>query len=230
MCWFWHQSWTALFPLEALIKLLIGQSLCIFQILKMLLNVVRLYFSWFISLGLDWSVSRFNHYLTQAMATHSSTLAWKIPWMEEPDRLQSMGSLRVGHDWAASLYHFSLSCIGEGNGSPLQYSCLEDPRDGGAWWAVVSGVAQSRTRLKRLSGGSSSNTGVSGVDISSLYWEISAKVHRLNPLERVFLCSPSHLCLWWGLRLFLTTSSMWIYDYLKKKSLTERKILISPAA
>ena len=48
-------------------------------------------------------------------------------------------------------FHFSLSCIGEGKGNPLQCSCLENPRDGGAWWAVVCGVAQSRTRLKRLS-------------------------------------------------------------------------------
>ena len=48
-------------------------------------------------------------------------------------------------------FHFSLSCIGEGNGNPLQCSCLENPRDGGAWWAAVSGVAQSRTRLNRLS-------------------------------------------------------------------------------
>ena len=48
-------------------------------------------------------------------------------------------------------FHFSLSCIGEGNGNPLQCSCLENPRDGGAWWAAVCGVAQSRTRLKRLS-------------------------------------------------------------------------------
>ena len=48
-------------------------------------------------------------------------------------------------------FHFSLSCIGEGNGSPLQHSCLENPRDGGAWWAAVYGVAQSRTRRKRLS-------------------------------------------------------------------------------
>ena len=47
--------------------------------------------------------------------------------------------------------HFSLSCIGEGNGNPLQCSYLESPRDGGAWWAAVYGVAQSRTRLKRLS-------------------------------------------------------------------------------
>ena len=48
-------------------------------------------------------------------------------------------------------FHFSLSCIGEGNGNPLQSSCLKNPRDRGAWWAAVYGVAQSRTRLKRLS-------------------------------------------------------------------------------
>ena len=65
-----------------------------------------------------------------------------------------MGSLRVGHDWATSL--FSLSCTGEGNGNPPQFSCLESPRDGGAWWAAVYGVAQSRTWLKRLSSSSSS--------------------------------------------------------------------------
>ena len=53
-------------------------------------------------------------------------------------------------------FHFSLSCIGEGNGNPLQCSCLENPRDGWAWWAAVSGVAQSRTRLKQLSSSSSS--------------------------------------------------------------------------
>ena len=89
---------------------------------------------------------------TSSVWLWSSTVAWKIPWMEEPGGLQSMGSQRVGHDWATSL---SLSCIGEGNGNPLQYSCLENPRDGGAWRAAVYGVAQSRTRLKRLS--SSSN-------------------------------------------------------------------------
>ena len=91
----------------------------------------------------------------KAMATHSGTLAWKIPWTEEPGRLRSMGSWRVGHDWATSL-HFSLSCTGEGNGNPLQCSCLENPRDRGAWWAPIYGVAQSRTRLKQLSGSISS--------------------------------------------------------------------------
>ena len=80
------------------------------------------------------------------MAPRSSTLAWQIPWTEEPGRLQSMGSLGVRQDWATSL-----SCIGEGTGKPLQCSCLENPRDGGAWWAAVNGVTQSRTWLKWLS-------------------------------------------------------------------------------
>ena len=75
----------------------------------------------------------YNRYLVgsseKAMAPHSSTLAWKIPWTKEPGRLQSMGSLRVGHDRVTSL---SLSFIGEGNGNPLQCSCLENPRDGRA--------------------------------------------------------------------------------------------------
>ena len=138
------------------------------------------------------------------MVTYSSTLAWKIPWTEEPGALQSMGSLRVRHNWTTSLsffifmhwrrkwqptpvflpgkphgrrslvgcspsgreksdkteqlpFHFSLSCIGEGNGNPLQCSCLESPRDGGAWWAAVYGIAQSRTWLKQLSNSSSSS-------------------------------------------------------------------------
>ena len=83
------------------------------------------------------------------MAPHSSTLAWKIPWMEEPVGCSPWG--RWESDTAERLhFHFSLSCIGEGNGNPLQYSCLENPRDGGAWWAAVYGVAQSRTRLSDL--------------------------------------------------------------------------------
>ena len=91
------------------------------------------------------------------MATHSSTFAWKIPWTEEPGRLQSTGSLES--DTTERLhFHFSLSCIGEGNGNPLQCSCLENPRDGGAWWASVNGVAQSWTRLKQLSSSSSSSS------------------------------------------------------------------------
>ena len=80
----------------------------------------------------------------KAMAPYSSTLAWKIPWMEQPGRLQSMESLESGTTERLH-FIFSLSCIGEGNGNPLQWSCLENTRDGGAWWAAVYGAAQSRT-------------------------------------------------------------------------------------
>ena len=141
------------------------------------------------------------------MAPHSSTLAWKIPWTKEPRRLQSMGSRRVGHDWATSLslftvmhwrrrwhpiplphgqrslvgcspwgqeesdpaeplhFDFSLSWIGEGNGNPLQCSCLENPRDRGAWWAAVYGVAQSWAQLKWLSSSSRSERTASLLEI-----------------------------------------------------------------
>ena len=96
------------------------------------------------------------------MAPHSSTLAWKIPWMEEPGRLQPMGSLES--DTTERLhFHFSLSCTGGGNGNPLQCSCLENPRDDGAWWAAIYGVAQSWTWLKRLSSSSSSRGPYFGV-------------------------------------------------------------------
>ena len=81
------------------------------------------------------------------MATQSSTLAGKVPWTEEPGGLQSMGHKES--DTTERLHvHFSLSCMGEGNGNPLQCFCLEKPRDGGAWWAAIYGVAQSRTQLK----------------------------------------------------------------------------------
>ena len=108
------------------------------------------------------------------MAPHSSTLAWKIPWVEEPGRLQSMGLRRVEHHWATSLSLFTFMHWRR-NGNPLQCSCLENPRDGGAWWAAVYGVAQSRTRLKRLSSSS-----------SSLYMSI--------PTPSLCLLQPSPLC------------------------------------
>ena len=97
----------------------------------------------------DFTFTFHFHALEKEMATHSSILAWRIPGMEEPSGLLSMGSHRVGHDWN------NLACIGEGDGNPLQYSCLENPRDGGAWWAAISGVAQSWTWLQWLSSSSS---------------------------------------------------------------------------
>ena len=85
--------------------------------------------------------------LEKAMAPHSSTLAWKIPWTEEPGGLQSMGLLRVGHDRATSLSLFTFMHWRR-KWQPTWCSCLENPRNGGAWWAAIYRVAQSRTRLK----------------------------------------------------------------------------------
>ena len=89
------------------------------------------------------------------MAPHSSTLAWKIPWMEEPGRLQSMGSLRVRHNRATSLSLFTFMHWRR-KWQPIPVFLPGESRDGGAWWAAIHGVAQSRTRLKRLSSSSSS--------------------------------------------------------------------------
>ena len=108
----------------------------------------------------------------KAMAPHSSTLAWKIPWTEEPGRLQSMGSLES--EWLP--FHFSLSCIGERNGNPLQCSCLENPRDGEAWWAATYEVAQSWTWLKRLSSSSSSSRRPYGSVVSDYIQWIQLKL------------------------------------------------------
>ena len=95
-------------------------------------------------------------------------LIWRRQWHPTPVLLpgESHGqrSLVGCSPWGRSQldrterlrFHFSLSCIGEGNGNPLQCSCLENPGDGGAWWAAVYGVAQSWTRLGRLSSSSGS--------------------------------------------------------------------------
>ena len=90
------------------------------------------------------------------MAPHSSVLAWRISGREEPGGLPSTRSHRVGHD-RSNLAEAAAATdmFGEGNGNPLQYSCLENPVDRGAWWAAVHRVAQSRTRLKQLSSSSS---------------------------------------------------------------------------
>ena len=148
--------------------------------------------------------------LTKEMASHSSTLAWKIPWMGEPGRLQSMGLQRVGHDWANSLSLYS--SFGEGNGSPLQCSCLENPMDWGAWWAVVCGVAESDMAKQlththiQCSGGSrtfvketralkvrSVVAGHSKLTVTN--WEPSSKLILLQPHKKLSKDSTQdHLC------------------------------------
>ena len=108
------------------------------------------------------------------MATHSSIFAWEISWRRQrqptpvllPGKSHGPRSLVGCSPWGHKEsdtteqlhFHFSLSCTGEGNGNPLQCSCLENPRDGGAWWAAVYGVAQSWTWLKWLSSSSHTST------------------------------------------------------------------------
>ena len=101
-----------------------------------------------------WTAACQASLLGKEMATHSSTITWKSPWTEEPGRLLSMGLLRVRHDWVTSLSLF-IFMHWRRNSNPLQYSCLENPRDRGAWWAAIYEVAQSQTRLKWLSRSSS---------------------------------------------------------------------------
>ena len=93
------------------------------------------------------------------MAPHSSTLAWKIPWTEEPGRLQSMGSPRVGHDWATSLSRLTF-IHWRRKWQPTPLFLLGESQGRGAWWTAIHGVTQSQTRLKRLS--SSKITSVRG--------------------------------------------------------------------
>ena len=90
------------------------------------------------------------HSSEKAMAPHSSTLAWKIPWTEEPVGLQSMGSLRVRHNWATSLSLFTFMHWRR-KWQPTPLFLAGESQGQGAWWAAVYGVAQSWTRLKQLS-------------------------------------------------------------------------------
>ena len=86
--------------------------------------------------------------MEKAMAPHSSTLAWKTLWTEEPCRLRSMGSLRVRHDWATSLSLFTF-LHWRRKWQPTPVFLSGESQDGGAWWAAVYGVSQSQTQLMR---------------------------------------------------------------------------------
>ena len=101
-------------------------------------------------------------------------------------------------------FHFSLSYIGEGNGNPLQYSCLENPMDG-AWWAAIYGVAQSRTRLKGLSSNSSiASCNIDQVETCAVYPTSLGTSLVLNCTGSCLVCQPSVGCIlrrsivsWW---------------------------------
>ena len=120
---------------------------------------------------------RVVYFLEKAMATHSSTLAWKIPWMEGPGRLQSMGSLGVGYGWATSLSLFTFMHWRR-KWQPTPVFLPGESSDGGAWWAAVYGVAQSRIQLKRLS--SSSSILLTAFLFS--YWENRIEVKHAHSL------------------------------------------------
>ena len=92
--------------------------------------------------------------------------------------------------------HFSLSCIGEGNGNPLQCSCLENPRVGGAWWAAVYGVTQSRIRLKWLSS-SSSRKWLEYINKSNIWNKCPNMISRRSPRIMQITSSRFHFLLWW---------------------------------
>ena len=95
----------------------------------------------------------FIYFLLSSYSPHSSTSAWKIPWTEEPGRLQSMGLLRVRQNSETSLSLFTFMHWRR-KWQPTPVFLPGESRDGGAWWAAVYGVTQSRTRLKRLSSSS----------------------------------------------------------------------------
>ena len=133
----------------------------------------------------------------KAMTPHCSTLAWKIPWTEEPRRLQSMGSLRVGQDWAISLSLFTFMHWRR----KWQPTPMFLPGDGGAWWAAIYVAAQSRTRLKWLSSSSSleARSLKSGCQQGTLLGGSKRKIYSLPLLASGgcldFLAFLVHLCL-----------------------------------
>ena len=148
-------------------------------------------FLWFLS-SIFWSFSHrdFAHFflalylniLEKAMAPHSNTLAWKIPWIGGAWWAAVHGVAKNRTRLINFTFTFSLSCIGEGNGNPLQCSCLENPRGRRAVWADVYGVTQSRTRLKWLSSSNANDTVVSiSNSLSSLLVDMKSKdFHVLN--------------------------------------------------
>ena len=125
------------------------------------------------------------------MAPHSSTLAWKIPWMEEPGRLQSMGSQRVRYDSATSLSLFTFMHWRR-KWQPTPVFLPGESQRRGVWWAAVYGVAQSRTLLKRLSSSSSSRYGKMQWN-ETLYWTIT----RRQVSRDLWLLRPSPVIAHW---------------------------------
>jgi len=145
---------------------------------------------------------------------------WRRQWHPTPillpgkshGRRSLEGCSPWGH-WGLNItewlhFHFSLSCIGEGNGNPLQCSCLENPRDGGDWWAAVYGVTQSRTRLKWLSNSLDENQESYPLDWKRL--EARSKFSlALSPLKTAFLKEVKTLSQFSQLSHSVVSDSLW---------------------
>ena len=158
------------------------------------------------TLGCDLGESSFTIHKIKAIKMQWIQ-SWRRQWHPTPVLLPGkshgwrnlVGCSPWGHkEWdTTELLHFhvSLSCIGEGNGNPLQCSCLENPRDGGAWWAAVYGVAQSRTRLKWLSGSSSRVQSILWTRKRRLFWiyYVVAYIFLFNTAHVHYLLFPPSL-------------------------------------
>ena len=140
------------------------------------------------------------------MAPHSSTLAWKIPWTEERGRLQSMGLLRVGHDWATSLSLFTFMHWRR-KWQPTPEFLPGESQGREAWWAAAYGVAQSWTRLKWLSSSSSSKD--SGLESPCIMWLNNFNKPDILLLEKSVSLSCEQLLNMWTLN---RTSAYWHYS------------------
>ena len=127
--------------------------------------------------------------LEKAMAPHFSILAWKIPWTEEPCGLQSMGSLRVGQDWATSLSLFTFMHWRR-KWQPTPVFLPGESQGLGAWWAAVYGVAQSRARLKWLSSSSRYDLGIEPIPLALEAWCPNHEEGNGNPLQYSCLENP----------------------------------------
>ena len=156
--------------------------------------------------------------LEKAMAPYSSTLAWKIPWTEKPGRLQSMESLRVGHDWVTSLSLFSFMHWRR-IWQPTPVFLSGESQGWGAWWAAIYGVAQSQTRLKWLSS-SSLVTGHPHCKIINLNAEFSpftninsrwnidlSSKHKAMANRKQLWRKSRWLWIWWWLSRYNTRSN-----------------------
>ena len=145
------------------------------------------------------------------MAPHSSTLAWKIPWTEQPGGLQSKGSLRVRHDWATSLWLFTFMHWRR-KWQPTPVFLPGESQGRGAWWAAVYGVAQSQTRMKRLSSSSSRLHQLyfhkNSFHVNINVWQRFIGERNASPFQDSFLENPMDRRAWQSTAHRVTESDM----------------------